>query len=276
MSSSITTSFVKQFEDDVHDAFQRRGSFLLQTVRRKNDVKGATTTFQKIGKGAATTKARHGQITPMNQDHTAIECTLADFYAGDWVDDLDEAKIGHDERRAIADGGAWALGRKSDEQIITAMDATLSTITAGAMTRAKLLGWAEALDDTDVPNDGHRWGLLTPRAWSIAMTIEEFASGDFVGDQPFMKGANPRTWLGIHWMMHTGLTGKGTATANCFAFHRNAVGYGAAREIDTTVQFHNDRDAWFVNNKMSGGACLIDGTGVIKLAHDDTQAIPSA
>ena len=34
----------------------------------------------------------------MNQSHTAIECTLSDFYAGDWVDQLDETKVQHDER----------------------------------------------------------------------------------------------------------------------------------------------------------------------------------
>ena len=279
MSTSITASFVKQFEHEVHDAFQRRGSFLLQTVRHKNNVKGSSTTFQKIGTGVATTKARHGQVTPMNQSHTAIECTLADFHAGDWVDDLDEHRIGHDERRAIADGGAWALGRKADDQILTDMATTTNELNSGmhtALTRAFLLQMAETLDDNDVPNDGHRWGLLTPRAWSIAMTIDEFASGDFVSDQPFMKGANPRTWLGIHWMMHTGLPNKGTATAECFAYHRNALGYGSAHEISVSVQFHNDHDAWFVNHKMSGGACLIDGNGVVKFPQDDTAVIPSA
>ena len=109
MSTSVDTSFVKQFEREVHEVFQRHGTFMLQTVRWKNTVKGATTTFQKVGKGVATTKARHGQITPMNQSHTAIECTLSDFYAGDWVDQLDETKVQHDERAVIARGGATPL-----------------------------------------------------------------------------------------------------------------------------------------------------------------------
>ncbi len=96
MSTSIDLSFVKQFEREVHEAYQRRGSLLRGTVRTKNNVRGASTTFQKVGKGAATTKARHGQITPMNASHDPIECQLADFYAGDWVDKLDEMKTNHD------------------------------------------------------------------------------------------------------------------------------------------------------------------------------------
>ena len=61
MSTSVTTSFVKQYEREVHDVFQRTGSFLYQTVRQKPDVKGSTTTFQVIGTGVATTQgpSRH-------------------------------------------------------------------------------------------------------------------------------------------------------------------------------------------------------------------------
>lgn len=276
MSTSVNLSFVRQYEKDVHEAFQRRGSFLLQTVRRKSGVKGTSTTFQKVGKGVATTKARHGTITPMNQSHEAILCTMEDFYAGDWVDKLDEAKVNHDERMVIANGGAWALGRKADEQIIGQASTTTNAVGtyATGVTRSLLLGAAEALDDNDVPNDGQRWGLMTPRQWAIAMTIQEFADGDFVADQPFMKGANPRTWLGIHWMVHTGLTGKGTAQADCLVYHKTALGHGSGAEITADITWHGDRAAHFVNHFMSGGACLIDAEGVVEIRVNDTLAIP--
>jgi len=83
MSTSVSTSFVVQYERDVHDAFQREGSYLRDTVRVKEGVVGKETNFQRIGKGTATTKARHGTITPMNQQHNAIPCPLDDFYASD-------------------------------------------------------------------------------------------------------------------------------------------------------------------------------------------------
>jgi hypothetical protein len=277
MSTSIDVSFVRQYEREVHETFQRRGSFLLSTVRRQTGVVGSSTTFQIIGKGAATTKARHGTITPMNQSHSAVECTLADFYAGDWVDRLDESKAEHDEREAIANGGAWALGRKADEQILTGADAT--TVSVGdystAITRGLLLQASEKLDDNDVPRDGHRFGLLTPRSWSIAMTIPEFADADFVGkDLPFLAGAQPRTWMGIHWMVHTGLPGKGTTQARNMVYHRSALGYASGTQITADITWHGDRAAYFVNHMMSGGAVLIDATGVVEVRVNDTIAIP--
>lgn len=285
MSTSVDTSFVKQFEREVHEVFQRHGTFMLQTVRWKSTVKGATTTFQKVGKGVATTKARHGQITPMNQSHTAIECTLSDFYAGDWVDQLDETKVQHDERAVIARGGAAALGRKVDEQIVAVADTSSNDIGGDAtLTRAILLQAYETLIGNDVPNDGQLFGFLTPRSWSIAMTISEFANGDFIGQQslPFLVGANPRTWMGVHWVVHTGLTGKGTPTANNLVWHKNAIGYGSAavvegagQSVKSDITWHGDRASHFVNNMMSGGACLVDDSGVVIISTDDTASIPA-
>lgn len=278
MSTSIDISFVQQYERDVHEAFQRRGSFLLQTVRRKTGIVGTSTTFQKVGKGTATTKARHGTITPMNQAHTAIPCTMEDFYAGDWVDKLDEAKINHDERMVIANGGAWALGRKSDDQVLTAADTTtntaaLSLITSVNNIRNGFITWVEATWANDVPNDGNVWGLLTPRLWSHAMTVKEFASSDFVAEMPFMRGANPKTWQGVHWMIHTGLSGQGTATAKSFVYHKTALGHGSGVDITADITWHGDRAAHFVNHMMSGGACLIDADGVIERTFDDTAVL---
>ena len=63
MATSISTAFIKQFEAEVHLAYQRMGSKLMNTVRRSNNVKGNQVTFQKMGKGAAVTK----QLTQMFQ-----------------------------------------------------------------------------------------------------------------------------------------------------------------------------------------------------------------
>ncbi len=277
MSTSIDQSFVKQFEREVHEAYQRQGSLLRATVRSKNNVKGASTTFQKIGKGVASTKARHGKVTPMNVDHTPIECTLQDFYAGDYVDKLDEAKVNHDERMVIANAGAWGLGRKTDEQIISQAAQTTTTVGTHAtgLTRTLLLQAVESLDDNDVPDDGDRWGLLTPRQWSFALTIPEFASADFVGDNlPFVQRNRTRSWLGVNWMRHTGLPDKGTTTAKCFAYHKNALGHASGADVTSDITWHGDRAAHFVNNMMSQGACLIDVEGVVAIHVDDEATIP--
>ena len=165
MSTSITTAFVKQFEREVHEAYQRLGSKLRGSVRSISNVKGSSTVFQKVGKGIAATKSTHGMVPVMNAAYTNVECTLQDYYAGDWVDRLDELKINHDERQIIANAGAYALGRKTDELIIN----SLATVVAAGqnvpeanigMTRDKVLAAFEILGKNDVPDDGERYAVI--------------------------------------------------------------------------------------------------------------------
>ena len=59
MATTIDQAFIKQFEREVHEAYQRQGSKLRNSVRNINQVKGSSTTFQKVGKGTASTKATH-------------------------------------------------------------------------------------------------------------------------------------------------------------------------------------------------------------------------
>jgi hypothetical protein len=44
MSTSVDQSFIRQYESDFHEAFQRSGSYLLMTIRRKPNVIGFSTT----------------------------------------------------------------------------------------------------------------------------------------------------------------------------------------------------------------------------------------
>lgn len=296
MSQSVDQSFVRQYERDVHHIFQRQGGYLRMAVRMKNNVVGRSTTFQKIGKGAATTKARHGVITPMNQDHTPIQCNLEDFYAGDWVDKLDEAKIFHDERNAIAKGGAWALGRKVDDQILVIASTTSETTqtwttTSAATVRNSLLDWITALFTNDVNNDGELYATLSTQGYAMAATVEEFSNADFVAanGRTFVEGAPSggmwKDWMNVKWKMHTGGPGHATATSEQFAWHKTAIGYATGKhssnvaaggnEVMADITWHGDRAAHFVNHLMSGGACLIDTTGVIQSNVDDTASLPT-
>ncbi len=115
---SVDLAFAKKYEGEVHAAYQRMGSKLRNTVRSVNNVKGTSTIFQKVGKGEASTKSRHGLVPVMNVDHGSVECTLGDYYAGDWVDALDMLKTNNDERQILANAGAYALGLDDETRLL--------------------------------------------------------------------------------------------------------------------------------------------------------------
>ena len=267
MSTSIDQAFIKQFEEEVHQAFQRMGSKLRNTVRMKNGVRGSSTVFQKVGKGSASTKARHGKVPVMNVDHSPVECQLQDFYAGDWVDHLDELKINIDERQVLANAGAFALGRKTDEMIIAGLGET--TAVAGSntegLTRAKVLEAFEMLGEKDVPDDGQRFAVIGWKQWSELLQLPEFSDADFAGTEELpWRGTQAKQWLGTLWMPHSGLDLVG-GVRRCFWYHRSAIGHAIGQEVSTDVTWHGDRAAHFVSNSMSQGACLVDADGVIEM-----------
>jgi hypothetical protein len=231
-------------------------------------VKGASTIFQKVGKGVASTKSRHGNVPVMNLDHGTVDCALADYYAGDWVDKLDELKTNIDERSVIANAGAYALGRKTDELIIGRLDA--GTVYAGAdtdgLTKDKILAAFELLGGADVPDDGQRYAVVGWKQWSQLLGIEEFANADYVGDGELpWRGTQAKRWLGTLWMPHSGLTLGAGNVRLCHWYHKTAVGHASGADVTSDITWHGDRAAHFVNNMMSQGACLIDGTGVVTL-----------
>ena len=101
MANTIDTAFIKQFESEVHLAYQRMGSKLRNTVRMANNVTGSVVRFQKIGTGSASTKSRNGLVTPMELAHTTVEATMSDFYAAEYIDKLDELKTNINELSLI-------------------------------------------------------------------------------------------------------------------------------------------------------------------------------
>ena len=171
MSASITNAFITQFEAEVHMAYQRMGSKLKSLVRTVNGVSGESVKFQKVGTGEATSKARHAEVVAMNISHTNVTATLADFYASDYVDKLDELKTNIDERSVVANNAAYALGRKTDSIITDAMSsATTLANNAGAqggtvatdMNVDKFQEMQALFGTNDVPDDGSRYWAIVP------------------------------------------------------------------------------------------------------------------
>ncbi len=267
MSVSIDQAFVKQFEADVHLAYQQMGTKLRSTVRTKSNVVGQSTTFQKVGRGMASTKSRHGIVPVMNLNHTPVECTLQDYYAGDWVDALDELKVNVDERRVVASAGAYALGRKTDELIVSAMNNATTYVgdyTTG-LTKTLILSALEKLNEKDVPDDGRRFAVIGVHQWNELLGITEFASADYVGDNaPFINGFEVKKWLGISWVLYNGLPVSST-NRDCFIYHASSIGHACGQEVKTDISWHGERAAHFVSNSMSQGAVLIDADGIVRV-----------
>lgn len=266
MASTIDVAFIKQFESEVHMAYQRMGSKLRNTVRMANNVTGSTVRFQKIGTGVASTKSRNGNVTPMELVHTQVEATMEDFYAAEYIDKLDELKININERQAVAMSAAAALGRKTDDLLYTAMDAGANSTqihdTNSAVEKADLLSLFETFGTANIPEDGNRYLAMHPKGYADLFLINEFASSDFVGEQnlPYAGGMTMKEFLGFKIFSTSAITaGKN------MAYHTSAVGLGVNADVTTELNYIPEKVSHLATSMMSMGATVIDANGVYEV-----------
>ena len=265
MANTIDTAFIKQFETEVHMAYQRMGSKLRNTVRSTN-VTGSVARFQIIGKGSANTKSRNGNVTPMELVHTTAEATMADYYAPEYIDKLDELKININERQAVAQSAAAALGRKTDEILTTALDAGANSTqihdTGSALEKADLLSLFETFGNADVPEDGQRYLAMSPAGFADLFAINEFASSDYVGPQnlPYAGGMTMKEFLGFKIFSTSAVSG-----GKNFAYHTSAVGLGINADVQTEVNYVAEKVSHLATSMMSMGAVVIDDDGVYEV-----------
>ena len=265
MANTIDQAFIKQFETEVHMAYQRMGSKLRNTIRSTN-VTGSTARFQKIGTGSASTKSRNGNVSPMELVHTNVEVSMSDYYAAEYIDKLDELKTNINERQAVTQSAAAALGRKTDELIITAMDAGANSTqihdTSSALEKADLLSLFETMGTADVPEDGQRYLAMSPAGYADLFAINEFASSDFVGPQnlPFAGGMTMKEFLGFKIFSTSAVAG-----GKNFAYHTTAVGIGVNSDVQTEVNYVAEKVSHLATSMMSMGAVAIDDNGIYEV-----------
>jgi len=264
MANTIDTAFIKQFESDVHLAYQRMGSKLRNTVRTTN-VTGNIARFQKIGTGSASTKSRNGNISPMELAHTTVEATMSDFYAAEYIDKLDELKTNINERQAVAQSAAAALGRKTDELIYAAMDAVGGTSihdTSSALQVADILSLFETMGTQNVPEDGQRYLAMHPKGFADLFAIEQFASSDYVGPSslPFAGGMTMKEFMGFKVFSTSAVT-----SGKNIAYHTSAIGLGVNADVSTEVNYIAEKASHLATSMMSMGAVGIDANGVCEV-----------
>jgi hypothetical protein len=246
-------------------AYQRMGSKLRNTVRSTN-VTGSTARFQVIGKGTASTKTRNGDVSTMELAHTNVEATMADYYAAEYIDKLDELKININERQAVAQSAAAALGRQTDALIVAAMDAGANSTqihdTSSAIEKADLLTLFQTFGAEDIPEDGQRYLAMSPAGFADLFNINEFASSDYVGPQslPFAGGMTMKEFLGFKIFSTSAVAG-----GKNFAYHARAVGIGINSDVQTEVNYVPQKVAHLATSMMSMGSVVIDDDGVFEV-----------
>jgi len=275
VSTSIIQTFVDLFGSETKLAYQRRGSKLRGLLRNVSGVGGDTFRFPKLGEGLANQKARHADVTPMNIQHSNVLATLADFFAPEFVDELDLLKTNESVRADLVTSIAWALGRKTDEIIVDAWNGSgTAGVTTGVITKTMVDEARETLDSGNVDMES-RFAVIDPSAVTGLLNLagDEFVDSDFRGDvgpASANAGRPIGMWRSFTWHVHTGLplTLGGPDSRRSFFGHPSASGLVTGKEPQVTIDWIAQKVAWLINGKLSQGAVVIDAPGLIEFDID--------
>ena len=266
MPNTYDLSFIDQFNEEAKLAYQQTESLLSNVVRR-HKATGATHTFQKLGKATVAQKARNGDIPVQDLTHTKVTATLGDWYSSTLIDSLDELKTNIDWRKEYLMTQKSAINRKLDSIIITAALSGTNTVTttAGGWTYAKHLEAVTKLGLADVPAED-RYMVVTQYQLSEMMNEVKVISSDYTGGLEPITSGKIGNLMGFKVIVVADeVLPKVTGVRTVFYYNRQAVGLAVGLEPTSTIKEIAHKDAFQITAKLSVGAVLIDGLGVVEM-----------
>ena len=275
MAIGLSNAFVTLFDAEVKQAYQAKAQ-LIAAVRQRRGVEGSTAKFPKVGKGVATLRIPQTDVTPLNVDFSQVTATMQDWNAAEYSDIFMQQKVNFDERQELVQVVANAIGRRQDQLIIDALNASGTSLTVdndigGAdsnLNVAKLREAKKLLDKNNVPpQDRH----VVIHANSLASLLSETAvtSSDFNTVKALVSG-EINTYLGFTFHVlgdrtEGGLTVDGSLDRTVLAFHKDAIGYAEGMGPKTEINYVPEKTSFLVNAMFSAGAVAIDAEGIVDI-----------
>lgn len=280
MSTGISTVYQDYFDPIVKQSYQASMK-LRSAVRLKTGVVGDTCKFKKFGDGTAKPRGPIASDVPvMSNSYTEVTATLTDWTASDYTDIFSQPKVNFDEVQLQAESNAMAIGRRFDQQIIDAMNAsayaTAVSIDLGGTNSSlnfeKVRKASALLNINNVPME-ERYFLIHANSLYGLLGESEATSSDYATINALQSGSMPGIWMGFKWIvvgnMDEGGLPLSTNSRTNFAFHggsRGAVGAGIGLDFKSSIDWIPQKKSWLVSTDYSGGAVTIDTDAVIKVA----------
>ncbi len=275
MSIFINNVAVTTFDPMVKQAYQSQGFKLRNAVRMHQGAKQVHK-FPKIGKGVAQQKALQDDVIPANLNYSQATVTMQDWHASDYSDIFGQAEVNFDEKRELAEALGKMIGRRSDQMIIDAINAsgTTNTIAAGAtgFTYIKFQEMIKLFTQNNIfTNTDPIHLFIEGTAQEDIMNDDKFINTRFTADRLFDNG-NTLDGLSIGGVtfhvfgnMAEGGVPFSTPTFSAFAWAKNSVGMATSIDFRTEVNYVPQKTSFLVSSLYKANAVAIDAEGIVKI-----------
>ena len=275
MSIALSNAFVTLFDAEVKQAYQGK-AMLVGAVRQRRGVEGSTVKFPKVGRGVATPRIGQTDVTPLNVGFSNVTLTLEDWIAAEYSDIFSQQKVNFDERSELVQVLGNAIGRRQDQLVLNALANSGTSLAVGNdvggadtnMNVAKLRQAKGLMDKNNVPpTDRHI--VIHSNGLQSLLAETAVTSSDFNTVKALVNG-ELNTFLGFQFHVlgdrtEGGLAIDGSLDRTCFAFHKDAIGYGEGIAPKTEINYIPEKTSFLVASMFSAGATTIDAEGIVSI-----------
>jgi hypothetical protein len=280
MSIALSNAFVTLFDAEVKQAYQGK-AMLVGAVRQRRGVEGSTVKFPKVGRGVATPRIGQTDVTPLNVGFSNVTLTMEDWIAAEYSDIFSQQKVNFDERSELVQVLGNAIGRRQDQLVLNALAGSGTSLSVGNdvggsdtnMNVAKLRQAKGLMDKNNVPpTDRHI--VIHSNGLQSLLAETAVTSSDFNTVKALVNG-ELNTFLGFTFHVlgdrtEGGLAIDGSLDRTCFAFHKDAIGYGEGIAPKTEINYIPEKTSFLVASMFSAGATTIDAEGIVSIVARET------
>lgn len=274
MSLNLTANAQASFDARVKAAYEL-GGMLRATVEIADNIVGSTHRFNKMGKGLATKRIDQTDVIPMNISHGNATATLEDWNAAEYTGIFNQQKVPYKEQDKLASIIANAIGRREDQLIIDALDASATTLTVASsiggagtgLNTAKCRRARRLLNEQGVPKGkGDRSFVISSEGMEQLLGDSDANTVDKNVIKALYDG-DISHWVGFDFIeleeRDEGGLPKAANDRTNFAYHKMSAGLAVGINMRTEVNYIPVKTSYLANGIFSAGSVAIDALGIV-------------
>jgi hypothetical protein len=297
LPSSIDTAFVNQYQSMIYSLCQQRKSKFASRVRNES-IQGESKAFDRLGEAEVEEITTRHPPTPNNeQPHSRRWATPSNYHTNSYIDDQDKLKMLINPTNEYAQNQASALGRQTDDLIITAAlgsaaagvtpttttvafkdesisingDGTVTNLgtlavvgTIVDMSLAKIETMLRLFHDEDVDPEIPLYWAVSPKSVEDMLQLTQIGSADYNTVKALAEGRVER-FSGFQFFWTTRLT-KDAVTSTGYrsiSWAHDGIIWASAKGVESRIDEREDLSyTTQVYSRMNGGAVRMDGDKV--------------
>lgn len=283
MSQSLTNVQQVEFDAMVKLEYRSAGFILRDTVRVRTDITGNTCQFRKVGQVIANPTGYQNTVAIQDPGFTAQTATLLKYTAATAVDEIQDLTVNFDSKRELAMVVGQAIGRRSDQISINAINtgALLNPSAVGGIAAAgSNMSWAKMrqvvgiFEDLAVPIE-QRFMAMSGNNLRALLADDHITSRFYSSNDAGVDGSlHNKEIMSVNVkiipaMTEGGLPLNGTIRT-ALAWHKMSTGFAIGQDMRTEINYLPRETSWLVNGIFFAGATVIDNRGTVAILCDES------